>query len=69
MLKQVTKMENQRNMLTLALMVAGIVTGRNGQLSAMSSENLVAAKEKSDEMRLKRWVKHSQKDAEVVYTI
>lgn len=67
MLKQMTKMENQRHMVTLAMMVAGIVTGRNAQLSAMSSEILVAAKEKSVEMRLRRWVKHSQVDAEVVY--
>jgi len=66
-LKQMTKMENQRHMVTLAMMVAGIVTGRNAQLSAMSSEILVAAKEKSVEMRLRRWVKHSRVDAEVVY--
>jgi len=36
-------------------------------LSAMSSEIPVAAKEKSVEMRLRRWVKDSQIDAEVVY--
>jgi hypothetical protein len=67
MLKQMTKMANQRHMVTLAMMIAGIVTGRNAQLSAVSSEILVAAKEKSVEMRLRRWVKHSQIDAEVVY--
>jgi len=33
----------------------------------MSSEIPVAAKEKSVEMRLRRWVKDSQIDAEVVY--
>jgi hypothetical protein len=33
----------------------------------MSSEILVEAKEKSVEMRLRRWVKHSQVEAEVVY--
>lgn len=67
MLKQMTTMEKQKHMVTLAMMIAGIVTGRNAQLSAMSSEIDVAAKEKSIEMRLRRWVKHSQVDAEVVY--
>jgi hypothetical protein len=66
-LKEMVKMEDQRHVVTLAMMVAGIVTGRNAQLSAMSSEILVAAKEKSIEMRLRRWVKHSEIDAEVVY--
>jgi hypothetical protein len=66
-LKQMVKMEDPRHVVTLAMMVAGIVTGRNAQLSAMSSEILVAAKEKSIEMRLRRWVKHSGIDAEVVY--
>jgi hypothetical protein len=67
MLKQMTSMKDERHLITLAMMVAGIVTGRNAQLSAVSSEILVAAKEKSIEMRLRRWVKHSQVDVEVVY--
>jgi hypothetical protein len=66
-LKQMLQMEDRRHMVTLAMMVAGIVTGRNAQLSAMSSEILTAAKEKSIEMRLRRWVKHSEIDGEVVY--
>ena len=66
-LKQMLQMEDRRHMVTLAMMVAGIVTGRNAQLSAISSEILVAAKEKSIEMRLRRWVKHSEIEAEVVY--
>jgi NADH:ubiquinone oxidoreductase subunit K len=66
-LKQMLQMQDQRHMVTLAMMVAGIVTGRNAQLSAMSSEILIAAKEKSIEMRLRRWVKHSEIDAEVMY--
>ena len=67
MLKQMMAMEKQKHMVTLAMMIAGIVTGRNAQLSAISSEIDVAAKEKSVEMRLRRWVKQSQIDAEVVY--
>jgi hypothetical protein len=35
-LKQMLQMEDRRHMVTLAMMVAGIVTGRNAQLSAMS---------------------------------
>jgi hypothetical protein len=53
-LKQMLPMQDQRHMITLAMMVAGIVTGRNAQLSAVSSEILIAAKEKSIEMRLRR---------------
>ena len=67
MLKQIMRMKDQRHLVTLAMMIAGIVTGRNAQLSAISAEILVAAKEKSVEMRLRRWVKHSQVEAEVVY--
>ena len=66
-LKQMLQMEDRRHMVTLAMMVAGIVTGRNAQLSTMSSEILTTAKEKSIEMRLRRWVKHSEIDSEVVY--
>jgi len=66
MLKQMIKIEPRGHLVTLAMMIAGIVTGWNAQLSAMSSEIDVAAKEKSIEMRLRRWVKHSQIDAEVV---
>jgi hypothetical protein len=66
-LKQMLQMRDQRHLVTLAMMVAGIVTGRNAQLSAMSSEILIAAKEKSIEMRLRRWVEHSEIDAEVMY--
>jgi Transposase DDE domain len=54
-------------LVTLAMMIAGIVTGRNAQLSAVSTEIAVAAKEKSVEMRLRRWVKRKQIDAEEVY--
>ena len=67
MLNQMIKIEPRGHLVTLAMMIAGIVTGRNAQLSVMSSEILGTAKEKSVEMRLRRWVKHDQIDAEVVY--
>jgi hypothetical protein len=67
MLKQMITIGSKGHLVTLAMMIAGIVTGRNAQLSAISAEIDVPAKEKSVEMRLRRWVKHSQIDAEVVY--
>jgi len=66
-LKQMLQMKDRRYIVTLAMLVAGIVTGRNAQLSAISSEILVTAKEQSIEMRLRRWVKNSEIDATVVY--
>ena len=67
MLKQMITIEPRGYLVTLAMMIAGIVAGRNAQLSAMSSETDVAAKEKSVEMRQRRWVKRSQIDEDVVY--
>ena len=66
MLKQMIKIEPRGQLVTLAMMIAGIVTGRNAQLPAMSAEIDVEAKEKSIEIRLRRWVKHSQINAELV---
>jgi hypothetical protein len=43
------------------------VMGRNAQLSAMSTEVPVNVKEKSIEMRLRRWVKHRKIEVEAVY--
>jgi hypothetical protein len=49
------------------MLIAGIVTGRNAQLSAVSAETATQAKDKSTEMRLRRWVKHKRIEADVVY--
>jgi len=40
MLKQMMKLDNQGQVVTLAMMISGIVMSRNAQLSAMSSERL-----------------------------
>jgi hypothetical protein len=48
------------------MMIAGIVMSRNAQLSAMSSEIPAEMKEKSIEMRMRRWVK-DELDVEAVY--
>jgi len=66
-LKRVMEMSHQGHVVTLAMMITGIVLSRNAQLSQMSSEVPVEAKDKSVEMRLRRWVKHAKIEVEVVY--
>lgn len=66
-LKQMLELSHQGHLLTLALMITGIVTGRNAQLSKISEEAPVEAKDKSTEMRLRRWVKKDEIDADVIY--
>ena len=66
MLKQMMKMDHQGQVVTLAMMISGIVMSRNAQLSAMSSEIPTDTKEKSIEMRMRRWVKDDI-DVEAVY--
>lgn len=65
-LKQMLKLDHQGQVVTLAMMISGIVMSRNAQLSVMSSEIPVEAKEKSIEMRMRRWVKDDL-DVEAVY--
>jgi hypothetical protein len=66
MLKQMMKLDHQGQVVTLAMMISGIVMSRNAQLSAMSSEIPADTKEKSIEMRMRRWVKDDI-DVEAVY--
>ena len=56
-LKQIMKLDHQGQVVTLAMMIAGIVMSRKAQLSEMSSEIPTETKEKSVEMRMRRWVK------------
>ena len=65
-LKQMMEMSHQGYLATLAMMITGIVR-RNAQLSQISSEVPLAAKDKNVEMRLRRWVKNTKIDADVVY--
>lgn len=65
-LKQMLKLDHQGQVVTLAMMISGIVMSRNAQLSVMSSEIPVETKEKSIEMRMRRWVK-ADLDVEAVY--
>jgi hypothetical protein len=66
-IKQFVKNQHPGHTLTLAMMIAGIVMSRKAQLSEMSSEIPTKAKDKSVEMRLRRWVKHERIDGEMIY--
>ena len=55
-LNQMTKTYHEGHMVTLAMMIAGLVLSHNAQLSALSADIPGKAKEKSIEMRLRRWV-------------
>jgi hypothetical protein len=66
-LKGMMKLSHPGHVTTLAMMIAGIVMSRKAQLSTMSAEAPVEAKEKSIEMRLRRWVKHEKIETDVIY--
>jgi hypothetical protein len=66
-LKGMLKMHRQGHVVTLAMMITGIVMSRKAQLAVMSGEVPTAAKEKSIEMRERRWVKHEKINVEVTY--
>jgi hypothetical protein len=61
------KLSHPGHLVTLAMMIAGIVVSRNAQLSSVSAETATKAKDKSNEMRLRRWVIHAGIDADAVY--
>lgn len=65
-LKRMMKLGHQGQVVTLAMMISGIILSRNAQLSLMSSEIPSERKEKSIEMRMRRWVK-DRIDVEAVY--
>jgi hypothetical protein len=66
MLKHTLKLDHQGQVVMLAMMISGIVMSRKAQLSVMSSERPTETKEKSVEMRRRRWVK-DELEAEAVY--
>lgn len=66
-LKEMVKMSHPGHVLTLAMLIAGIVTSRKAQLSSVSAETATEAKDKSVEMRLRRWVKHAGINADAIY--
>ena len=66
-LKGMLALSHPGHVVTLAMLIAGIVTGRNAQLSSVSAETATRAKDKSTEMRLRRWVKHWSIEVDVIY--
>ena len=66
-LKQDLRMFHQGSVVTLAMMITGIVMGKKAQLSVMSAEIPYSAKDKSIEMRMRRFVKHEKIDVEATY--
>jgi hypothetical protein len=66
-LKEMLSLSHPGHVLTLAMLIAGIVISRKAQLSAVSAETATKAKDKSTEMRLRRWVKHKSIDTDMVY--
>jgi len=66
-LQEMLKLSHPGHVVTLAMMIAGIVIGRNAQLSSVSAETATEARDKSTEMRLRRWVKYTGIDADVIY--
>jgi hypothetical protein len=66
-IKQFVTDQHAGHTVTLAMMIAGIVMSKKAQLSEMSSEIPSKAKDKSIEMRLRRWVKHERIDGEMIY--
>jgi hypothetical protein len=65
-LKDMLKLDHQGQVVTLAMMITGIVLSRKAQLSEMSTEIPTETKDKSVEMRMRRWVKN-ELDVEAVY--
>jgi hypothetical protein len=66
-MEKLVKLHHPGHVVTLAMMITGIVMSKKAQLSEMSSEIPGKAKDKSCEMRLRRWVKHDKLEAEMIY--
>jgi hypothetical protein len=61
------KLDHPGHVVTLAMMITGIVMSKKAQLSEMSNEVPAKAKDKSIEMRMRRWVKHEGLNDELIY--
>jgi hypothetical protein len=61
------KLHHPGHVVTLAMMITGIVMSKKAQLSEMSNEVPVQAKDKSIEMRMRRWVKQESLNEELIF--
>lgn len=66
-LQGMMKLSHPGHLVTLAMLIAGIVVSRHAQLSRISGEIAATAKDKSIEMRFRRWIKNEHSDPEVLY--
>jgi len=66
-LKTIIKGQKQGHVVTLAMMIAGIVMSRKAQLATMGQEVPGDIKDKSVEMRMRRWVKNGHINVEMTY--
>jgi hypothetical protein len=66
-IKPLVKLSHPGHVATLAMMITGIVLSKKAQVSEMSSEVPSLAKDKSIEMRMRRWVKLEALEVEVIY--
>jgi len=66
-LKRMMPSQTQGHVVTLAMMITGIVMGRKAQLAPMSTEVPHAAKDKSIEKRMRRWVKNGRVEVDVYF--
>jgi hypothetical protein len=67
MLKKQMPTLRQQFVVTLAMMISGIVTGKKAQLSVMSAQIPTRAKTKSTERRMRRFVNNKKIDKDVLY--
>ncbi len=66
--KKLMPIARQSHVVTLAMMVSGIVTGKKAQLSQMGAEiPSQTAKPESSTMRMRRFVKNDKIDGNVIY--
>jgi len=66
-IKKILPNTKQSYIVTLAMMVSGIVTGKKAQLSVMGGQIPVKAKPASTEMRMRRFVKNDRVDEKQLY--
>jgi len=63
------EMSHKEHLVTLAMLITGIVMGRNAQLSRISAEVPADAKDKSVEIQRRKWVEHAGIEPDIIYMV
>ena len=63
------EMSHKEHLVTLAMLITGIVIGRNAQLSRISAEVPADAKDKSVEIQRRKWVEHAGIEPDIIYMV